>query len=52
MLGEMLGDGIEEVLYLLKKAPVSIKSTKSNSHHRCFYAHQKHKSLNKRISSS
>ena len=45
-------DGIGEVLYLLKKDPTSTKITKSDSHHRCFYAHKKHKVLNKWHSSS
>ena len=47
MLSDMINDGIGEVLYLLKKDLTSIKSIKSDSLHGRFYAHKKHKSLNK-----
>ena len=48
----IVNNGIEEVLYLLKKDPTSTKSTKCDSLHRCFYPHKKHKThkaLNKRL---
>ena len=45
-LSSIVNDGIEGVLYLLKKDPTSIKSIKSDSLHRRFYAHKNRKSLN------
>ena len=51
-ISSIVNDGIEEVLYLLRKDPTSTKSTKSDSLHRCFYVHKKHKALNKRLSLS
>ena len=47
MLSSIVNDGIGEVLYLLRKDLTSIKSIKSDSFHGGFYAHKKHKSLNK-----
>ena len=43
----IVNDGIGGVLYLLKKDPTSIKSMKSDSLHKYFHAHKKHKWLNK-----
>ena len=48
-ISSIVNDSIGEVLYLLRKDPTSTKSTKSDSLHRCFYAHKKHKALNKRF---
>ena len=49
MLSSIVNDGIGEVLYLLKKDSTSIKSIKVVSLYRRFYAHKKHKSLNKNL---
>ena len=51
-VSNIVNDGIGEVLYLLKKDPISIKSIKSDSLLGCFHAHKKHKALNKQVSSS
>ena len=51
-VSSIVNDGIGQVLYLLQKNFICTKSTKSSSLHRCFYAHKKHKALNKRLSSS
>ena len=48
-VSSIVNDGIEEVLYLLKKDLTSIKTIKSDSLHRCFYGHKKHKALNERL---
>ena len=46
-ISSIVNDGIGGVLYLLKKDPTSIKNTKIVSLYRRFYAHKKHKLLNK-----